>query len=126
MTPSQESAAVFRRKQIYEALHPETKHGGNAGGPSGQFGHTATDRFTAATSEATGKDERNIQRAAARGEALGDDLSAIAGTSLDKRVELDALAKMPEAERKPLIDRAKAGERVSARRPRVVRRWAPT
>ncbi|WP_374545277.1 hypothetical protein [Rhodoblastus sp.] len=41
-------------------------------------------RFTAATSEATGKSERNIQRAAARGEALGSDLKQIEGTSLDK------------------------------------------
>ncbi len=69
------------RAQIYEAPHPETKHGGNAGGPSGQFGHTATERFTAATSEATGKDERTVRRAATRGEALGEDLKAIAGTS---------------------------------------------
>ena len=29
----------------------------------------------------------------ARGEALGDDLAAVTGTSLDKGVELDALAK---------------------------------
>jgi hypothetical protein len=42
--------------------------------------------FTKATSEATGKDKRTIQRAAARGEALGDDLNDIAGTSLDKGV----------------------------------------
>src|SRR5208283_533106 len=33
-------------------------------------------------------------RASARGEALGDDLGQVAGTSLDKGVELDALAKM--------------------------------
>jgi len=37
--------------------------------------------------------------AAARGEALGDDLSVIAGTSLDKGVELDALAKVATDER---------------------------
>ena len=50
------------------------------------------ERFTAATAEATGKDERTVRRAAARGEAPGDDLAAVAGTSLDKGVELDALA----------------------------------
>ena len=41
-----------------------------------------------------------IRRAAARGEALGDDLGAVTGTSLDKGVELDALAKLPKDERK--------------------------
>jgi hypothetical protein len=47
--------------------------------------------FTSATSDATGKDKRSIERAHARGEALGDDLAAVTGTSLDKGVELDAL-----------------------------------
>lgn len=50
--------------------------------------------FTSETSKATGKDERTIRRAAARGAALGEDLAAITGTSLDKGVELDALAKI--------------------------------
>ncbi len=43
-----------------------------------------------ATAAATEKPERSIQRAAARGGALGDDLGAVTGTSLDKGVELDA------------------------------------
>jgi hypothetical protein len=55
-------------------------------------------------------------RDTARGEALGGDLGQVAGTSLDKGVELDALAKLPKDERKGLIDRAKAGQRVSARK----------
>jgi len=50
--------------------------------------------FCLATAEAIGKDRRSVERAAARGEALGDDLGAVTGTSLDKGVELDALAKM--------------------------------
>ncbi len=36
--------------------------------------------------------------------ALGDDLGAVTGTSLDKGVELDALAKFPKDERKVVID----------------------
>ena len=55
-----------------------------------------------------------MQLAAARGKALGDDLKDVEGTSLDKGVELDALAKMPAAERKEVIAKAKAGEKVSA------------
>lgn len=133
----------MRRKAIYEELHPETKHGGNAGGPSGKFCHTDGDAFTKATADATGrafkgnrhtgslvsensafttatadtigkarqgsasdnlsfasatadangKDKRSVERAAARGEALGNVLHDVVGTSLDKGVELDALAK---------------------------------
>ena len=45
-----------------------------------------------ATAEATGKYRRPVERAAARGEALGDDLAAVAGTSLDKGVEVGASA----------------------------------
>ena len=56
--------------------------------------------FASATADATGKDERTIRRAAARGEAIRDDLGAVTGTSLDKGVELDALAKLPKDERK--------------------------
>lgn len=56
-----------------------------------------------------------INQHLARAEALGDDLQAVAGTSLDKGVELDALKEMPAPERKEIIARARAGEKVSAR-----------
>jgi hypothetical protein len=79
-----------RRKEIYEALHPEARRGGNAG-PNGQFVRTDAAAFTDATAEATGRDARSVRRDAARGEALGEVLEDIAGTSLDKGVELDAL-----------------------------------
>ena len=63
----------------------------------------------------TGESKRAINLNLARAEAIGDDLERVTGTSLDKGVELDALAKLPEPERKELIDRAEAGEQVSAR-----------
>ena len=59
--------------------------------------------------------KRAINQHLARAEALGDDLDKVAGTSLDEGVELDALAKLPEADRAELIERAQAGEKVSAR-----------
>ena len=122
-TPAEEAHAVARRKVIYEALHPETKHGtagaiaanlamGNAVAKSAT---ASAERFTKATADAIGKSERKIQAAAARGEALGSDLLDIAGTSLDKGVELDALVSMPESDRKEIIAEAKAGKKVSAR-----------
>jgi ParB family chromosome partitioning protein len=114
LTPAQEASATFRRKAIYEELHPETKAG--AAGASARWnGKDANENsaFASATSDAIGKNRRSVEIAAARGEALGDDLGAVTGTSLDKGVELDALAKLPKDERKGLIDRAKAGERVT-------------
>ena len=55
-TPAQEASAIFRRKAIYEELHPDTRHGANQ--------HTRGDcnlqtpSFVEATASATGKDER--------------------------------------------------------------------
>lgn len=58
--------------------------------------------FTKETAKTSGKDERTIRQAARRGKELGSDLHKIAGTSLDKGVEMDALIKMDEPERLPL------------------------
>lgn len=89
MTAAQEVAAIFRRKAIYEALHPETKHGGDR--KSDQARNLQSCSFVESTAAATGKDASTISRANARARALGDDLEAVAGTSLDTGVELDAL-----------------------------------
>ena len=61
--PSERALFTQRRKEAYEALHPETKHGGNQGdggkfSPSRQVGDTA-DRFTADTAARTGQSERS-------------------------------------------------------------------
>ena len=97
----QSEAAIFRRKATYEELHPET-NAGVAGASARWNGKDANENsaFASATSDAIGKSRRSVEIAAARGEALGDDLGAVTGTSLDKGVELDALAKMPKDERK--------------------------
>ena len=71
--------------------------------------------FANDTAKVTGESKRDVNRHLARAEALGDDLPRVTGTSLDKGVELDALAKLPEADRAELIERAQAGEKVSAR-----------
>lgn len=113
LTPAEAALQTARRKEIYEVLHPETKHGGDR--KSDQVANLSTRSFAEETAVATGKSARDVRRDAARGEALGDDLEAIAGTSLDKGVELDALAKLPEPERRHLIERAANGEAVSAR-----------
>lgn len=119
LTPAQEAAAISRRKEIYELLHPETKAGvaqalGMHRSLGNHVGAEIAPTFTAATAKGTGKSERAIQEAAARGKHLGPDLKAVEGTSLDKGKELNALVKMTPEQRKPLIERAQAGEKVSA------------
>jgi ParB family transcriptional regulator, chromosome partitioning protein len=119
LTPAQTAAAIAKRKQIYEALYPQTAHGGDRKSSRriGDLKRRGTGkRFTKATAEATGRPERTIQRAARQGEKIGpEELERIANTSLDKSVELEALAARAPEERKALIDRAVAGEAVSAR-----------
>ena len=125
LSDAERAYQTARRKEIYEALHPETRMGGAPGAPGGgkrkregrQFGDDAPDRFSASTSKATGRSERTIQREAERGEKLGPILNRIAGTSLDKGVEIDALADLPIQEREDIVARAESGERVSARKP---------
>lgn len=111
LTPAEAALQTARRKEIYEALHPQAKHGSNQHTRSSQFANSYADDQALKT----GSHPSTVRRDAARGEALGEDLEAIAGTSLDKGVELDALAKLPEQERKSLVQRAKSGEQVSAR-----------
>jgi ParB-like chromosome segregation protein Spo0J len=115
LSPAERSAAIARRKAIYERLHPETKHGAVGKGRKPPKGSAKADRFSAATAAATGRSESGIQLDAHRGEVLGGEtLAKIAGTSLDKGVELDALARLPADDRQVLVDRAAAGEVVTA------------
>ena len=119
LTASQRTSYTKRRKQIWEALHPEelevrqvvapqvATHGG---------ARLQTKGFATSTAEITGESVRGIQRHIARADALGNDaLTKVANTSLDSGVELDALAKLDAPERAQLIERAVAGEQVSAR-----------
>ena len=120
---AQRAIMTKRLKTVYEALHPEVKHGGPR---KKQVADSATcsspdekskpDRFTKGTAKSTGQSERSISRDAARGEALGEaTLAKVSGTSLDKVEELDALAKLSPEAREKLIDRAADGKKVSAK-----------
>lgn len=107
LSPTEAAYQTSRRKEIYEALHPETKHG--AAGAAGRWdavANYATASFTADAAAKTGRAERTIRQDAARGEALGEALKDIAGTSLDKGVELDALAQMDPQDREEIVSRA--------------------
>lgn len=124
LSPAERAIAVKRRKAIYLQLHPETAAGrSQAIGMNGTLGRgrqvgddVAVERFTQATAEVTGVGERTIQRDAARGKKLGEDvLKKVVGTSLDQGDELDALAKLSERKRDELIALAVSGKPVTAK-----------
>ncbi len=102
---SQSERALFtrRRKEAYEALHPETKATNNGGGGRNnetrrQVGDDIADRFTADAATKTGQSERTVQRDAERGENIpAPILAEIAGTDLDKGVVLDRLKNADDA-----------------------------
>ena len=114
LTTAQRAAAIKRRKQIWEALHPDKSGARCATLPCTGRGHT---QFATETAAVSGESKSQINRHLARADVLGDDLAAVAGTSLDKGRELDALKVLPIAERQALIARARRGEPVSARKP---------
>lgn len=118
--------AIKRRRQIWEALHPEEIQVGKVCPPESVTGYKQPPPqekgFAASTAAVSGESKRSINQHLARANALGDDLERVTGTSLDKGVEMDALAKLPEPERKDLIARAEAGEEVSARKTPAVKR----
>lgn len=103
LTPAQQADHLSRRKEVWEELRA-----------SGKIFPTK-ERFAASTAKATGVTKRSINQQLSRAEALGPDIKLVAGTSLDKGVEMDALARLPEENRRPLIDAAVRGEKVSAR-----------
>ncbi|WP_186079329.1 ParB N-terminal domain-containing protein [Burkholderia gladioli] len=116
LTPAQRTASIARRKQIWEALHPEIQV---AQVEPPEIGYAKPPKqekaFAAEPAVLTGQSKSDINRHVARAEALGDDIERLVGTSLDKGVELDALKAMPEPARKEVIERAVSGEKVSAR-----------
>ena len=117
LTAAQRAQAIKRRREIWEALHPSKNQVEKVFPPEIGYKKPPPQEqgFAASTAAAAGLTKQAINQHLARAEALGDDLPRVAGTSLDKGVELDALAKLPEADRAELIERAQAGEKVSAR-----------
>lgn len=98
LTAAERAEFTRRRKAAYEALHPETMHGGDR--KSDQVAKLATrseaPRFTADTAAATGQSERAVQRDAERGEKVSDEaLAMIKGTRLDTGRYLDSIKNLP-------------------------------
>jgi hypothetical protein len=114
-----------QRKALYEEEHPETKRG-SAGGRAkagksakSQNATKQTPAFIDAHATQTGRHRATIAREISEAEKIGDaEMKKIVGTSLDKQSEITALAAIDEDERQKIVDRAVAGEKVSAKLPR--------
>ena len=92
LSPAERAAHVAARKAVYERLHPETKHGGDRKSES-RSQNAYLKSFVADTAKKTGKHHATVARDVKRGKDILD-VAALAGTSLDKGAELDALAKL--------------------------------
>jgi N6-adenosine-specific RNA methylase IME4 len=119
LSPAERSAHQAARKEVYERLHPEalaTKDGGpgRSKASRSQVETESAPAFIDDTAEKTGKSRATIAREAKRGREIPN-VAALAGTSLDKGDELDALAKLKPSSRNRLIERAVDGEKVSAK-----------
>lgn len=112
LTPAERALFTSRRKQAYEALHPETRNGETGSGRSKvrQVGEPAK-RFTVDTAARTGRSERDVQRDVQRGAGIDEAvLSDIRGTNLDKGVTLDLLAVLPKDQQAGEIERLQNAE----------------
>jgi hypothetical protein len=125
LSPALRKMYTAQLKVFYEEQHPETK-AGKAGG-LGKARKSAVPKsgtapaFTKAHAKRTGRSPSAVAQDAAEAKTLGDEtLQRIAGTALDTPSEIAALAAMEEQEREQIIERAVAGETVSALKPERV------
>lgn len=100
--------AVFlaEKKRLYEAMHPETRHGGDRRSDQvAIFGDKIALRFTSEVVERLGLSERSIQRILGRARLTPDIRARIAGTRLARvGAELDALVRLPPDQQSQVLD----------------------
>lgn len=109
LSPAERARQTARRKELYLALHPETKAG--TAGATARWDASANlaPAFTAATAEVIGISERAVQRDAERGQRVAPEvLDRIAGTHLDTGTYLDTLKKLGPKEQMARVQRALA------------------
>lgn len=97
LTPADRAMFTKRRKDAYEAKHPETKHGANQ--HTRGVANLATPSFAEDQAEKTGASERSVRRDAARGTNVEEEaLQLIRGTQFDNGAYIDRLAKLDKAD----------------------------
>ena len=117
LSPAERALHIGRRKELYEAQHPETKQGGAPGAGQGKgksYKEANLASFQEDTANKTQQSTRKVRRDATRAKTVAV-LADITGTCLDKGDEIDALAKLSDEEQRGLAKAAKEGSKVSAK-----------
>ena len=99
LTATERAMFSARRKEAYEALHPEARHGaiGNGREKSCQLGNS-TPSFADDQADKTGQSKRAVARDAERGSKVCQEaLDVLTGTKADTGVVLDMLKEMDPA-----------------------------
>lgn len=123
LTALEQGEHLARRKEIYEALHPETRHVTERGGTG--RGNKTTDTmsdvlppsFTEDTAAKSGVAARTIRRDVKIGRDIAEDVrDAIRDTPLaDSKMELLELARLDEAKQKQVTAKILQGEAKSVK-----------
>lgn len=102
LTALQRAEHINRRKELYEAMHPEAKHGGAPGKPGGGKQKSKGERaasFAADTAQKTGLSPRTVQEDVQVAKLTPEAKRIAKGTPLEnKKRELLALARVPKEE----------------------------
>lgn len=115
------SQTLKRRKEIYEALHPEAKAGAAGGNAKATNAKSAlvekTPSFTADTAEKTGASQRTIQEDVAIAENISEGVQKqIADLPIaDNKGELKRLAALPEKDQEKVAEKLKSGKAETVR-----------
>ena len=99
--------AVFlsRRKEIYEALNPQTKRGGDRRSTKATSLSLWSDAFAKATAEKLGVDKRTVERAVRRAALPAEIRAAIASHPVaDSGAELDKLIAQPLDQQRRIVE----------------------
>jgi ParB family chromosome partitioning protein len=123
LSPAERAKFTNRRKEAYEALHPETRNGVIGATARHAPDKLADASFTADTAAKTGKSERTIQRDAQRGDDIEPPaLGLVIGTALDTGAFLDKLRQIKPENQVGYVERKLAeatAKKIAPKRPPV-------
>lgn len=103
---SERDKQLARRKEIYEAIYPETKQGGDRKSEeakSKRHNDALIPSFTEDTAAKTGVSDRTVERSIQRAEAFTDDQMEALKEAEVTQTEATKIARLPEPEREQAV-----------------------